>query len=869
MGSSEIVEQSRLSLRRDAAKLALIAITYFLAHQISFFFPDKAKVLMAIWPAGGIGLAALLLCPRRLWPAILITLFGSGYSADLLAGRPAVSSLGFMIANVLESIACAWCMTQWCGRSIRFARVKEISALVFSVTVLNAGTACLGAGTAELAHATTFFEFWLTWWISDGLGILLVAPLIVTLSTAQGPLWGIRLDRAIEWILFMAVWIVAAWLTFEPRFIDVPPHPYMLMALLAWPALRLGRRTVSLALISLAVVAIASKTVSTGPSIWGGKTLATRLLDIQTFLGFAGIGGYLLAATNAEVRSVLDDLRQSEERFRLITSGSPDHVLVQDRNLRYTFVLNPQLGLTEKDMVGKTDHDLLARADADNLTILKKRVLASGNPVHVEVPLVNKAGNTEYFDGSYVPCRAADGTVDGLLGYFRNVTRATTMEKALRDSENRYRTLVQQASEAIFIADDKGHYIDANARACTMVGYTREEILGLTMTDLIPPEDTTANPIDFQTIRAGRQVLVERRLRRKDGSVFVAEISGTSLTDGRYQGIVRDISERRQMQETLRQSEEKYRNLFNNAEVGMYRSRIDGSALLDSNDRYLEIFGLTREEMLGTPTTSYWADPAERAALVAKLKACGRVKDFECKMVTKNGVVKPCLGSARLYPEQGYLEGSLIDITARKHAEEERVKLEQQLGQTQRLESLGLLAGGIAHDFNNLMSGIYGHVELALEGQLDKEAASNLSRVMSSMNRARDLTRQLLTFARGGAPIRTTGRLFPLVEESARFALSGGRATCVFDIAPDLWTCNFDQNQIGQVIDNLVINAQQAMPGAGTVRISARNASLQQNEAAALPAGNYVIVSVEDSGTGIPAETLPRIFDPFFTTRYP
>ena len=382
MGSSEIVEQSRLSLRRDAAKLALIAITYFLAHQICVLLPGQGQGSHGDLAGRRHRAAALLLCPRRLWPAILITLFGSGYSADLLAGRPAVSSLGFMIANVLESIACAWCMTQWCGRSIRFARVKEISALVFSVTVLNAGTACLGAGTAELAHATTFSEFWLTWWISDGLGILLVAPLIVTLSTAQGPLWGIRLDRAIEWILFMAVWIVAAWLTFEPRFIDVPPHPYMLMALLAWPALRLGRRTVSLALISLAVVAIASKTVSTGPSIWGGKTLATRLLDIQTFLGFAGIGGYLLAATNAEVRSVLDDLRQSEERFRLITSGSPDHVLVQDRNLRYTFVLNPQLGLTEKDMVGKTDHDLLARADADNLTILKKRVLASGNPVH-------------------------------------------------------------------------------------------------------------------------------------------------------------------------------------------------------------------------------------------------------------------------------------------------------------------------------------------------------------------------------------------------------------------------------------------------------------------------------------------------------
>ena len=135
------------------------------------------------------------------------------------------------------------------------------------------------------------------------------------------------------------------------------------------------------------------------------------------------------------------------------------------------------------------------------------------------------------------------------------------------------------------------------------------------------------------------------------------------------------------------------------------------------------------------------------------------------------------------------------------------------------------------------------------------------------MGRARDLTRQLLTFAKGGAPIRTLGPLFPFVEESARFALSGGRATCTIDVASDLWPCNFDRNQIGQVIGNLVINAQQAMPGAGAIRISARNARLRQNEATVLPAGDYVVVAIEDSGIGIPADTLTRIFDPFFTTK--
>jgi PAS domain S-box-containing protein len=154
---------------------------------------------------------------------------------------------------------------------------------------------------------------------------------------------------------------------------------------------------------------------------------------------------------------------------------------------------------------------------------------------------------------------------------------------------------------------------------------------------------------------------------------------------------------------------------------------LDGSKVLDFNEKYLEIYGLKREEMLGRPAAAYWADLAERAVLVAKLKANGRVADFACRVLTKNGEVRTCLASARLYPEQGIVEGSLIDITEWKRAEEERLKLEQQLSQAQRLESLGLLAGGIAHDFNNLMSGIYGPIELALGGRLDPESASNLA----------------------------------------------------------------------------------------------------------------------------------------------
>ncbi len=869
MGSNEIAKNPdpQDPRRNQVLRIVLVALAYFFAHQISFFYPDAASVLMVIWPAGGVGLAALLLSERRLWPAILAVLFVTGTIADLIAGRPLVGSLGFMTANILESLSCAWCMTSWCGERIRFTRIKEISALVFAATGVNACTACLGAGAAELARAVSFFDFWSTWWVSDGLGILLVTPVIVTLLGAEEPKSEVRWHRAIEWLLFMGAWVALSWISFASRSLRISPHPYMLLAILVWPALRLGVRAVSLALLGLAVISIVSKTVVTDPSVWGGPASATRLLDIQIFLGFMGAVGYFLAASFAEHRSLLESLSQSEARFRVITSGSPDQILVQDRNLRFTFVMNPQFGLTEKDFLGKTEHDLLARQDADRLTAIKRQVLESGKSVHSAFQLVARNGNTEYMDGSYVPTRSADGTVNGLIGYFRNRTEAMRLERALRDSENSYRTLVEQASEAIFITDDKGNYVEANARACTMVGYAREEILRLNLKDIILPEDLEAKAIRYAELEAGRQVLMERQLRRKDGAVFFAEISGTMLTDRRFQGIVRDISERKRMQASLRQSEEKFRHLFNNAEVGMFRTRIDGTEILDFNDKYLAIYGRTREEMLGNPTVDFWADPVERAAMVEKLKADGRVTDFECKMLAKDGAVKRCLTSVRLYPEQGILEGSIIDITEWKRAEEERLRLEQQLGQAQRLDSLGLLAGGIAHDFNNLMSAIYGNIELALDGPLDQEAATCLSRAMTSMGRARDLTRQLLTFAKGGAPIRKIGPLFPFVEESARFALSGGRATCTFDVAPDLLACNFDRNQLGQVIGNIVINAQQAMPYSGTIRICARSARLGPLKVASLPAGDYVIISIEDSGLGIPAEALPRIFDPFFTTK--
>ena len=216
-----------------------------------------------------------------------------------------------------------------------------------------------------------------------------------------------------------------------------------------------------------------------------------------------------------------------------------------------------------------------------------------------------------------------------------------------------------------------------------------------------------------------------------------------------------------------------------------------------------------------------------------------------------------------LHNEQGQVIGILgtyMDITERKHAEEE-------LRKAQKLESLGLLAGGIAHDFNNLMGGIFGYIDLASNLSKDDTLSDHLEKAMNTINRARGLTQQLLTFAKGGAPIQKISRLFPFVKETAQFALSGANVSCHFDIQEDLWACNFDKNQIGQVIDNIIINAQQAMPVGGTIELTARNVTLAEKEHALLLKGDYVKLSVKDYGVGIQRELVSKIFDPFFTTK--
>jgi two-component system, cell cycle sensor histidine kinase and response regulator CckA len=199
----------------------------------------------------------------------------------------------------------------------------------------------------------------------------------------------------------------------------------------------------------------------------------------------------------------------------------------------------------------------------------------------------------------------------------------------------------------------------------------------------------------------------------------------------------------------------------------------------------------------------------------------------------------------------------------------EKQRLEEEIRRSERLESLGLLAGGIAHEFNNILTAVLGNVSLAkliMTGG-NAEMADLLDEVERAAVRARDVTQQLLAFAKGGAPVKQAASLEEIVRDSATFTLRGLASRGVFQVQPDLWAAEVDPAQISQVIQNLVINADQAMPGGGIVTIGLANMLLDRPATLPLPPGRYVLITVSDAGAGIPPAHRSRIFDPYFTTK--
>ena len=439
------------------------------------------------------------------------------------------------------------------------------------------------------------------------------------------------------------------------------------------------------------------------------------------------------------------------------------------------------------------------------------------------------------------------------------------------DDERIYRLIFETSSDGIVVVDLDFIIIAANPQSAILLGYDGPmDLAGKNMIDFIAPEDRQAAAEGFkQVLERGSVEGVENRLIKRDGGRVVVEGRASLVTGpgGSPEFIIataHDITGHKQIEKALRESEAKYRDLYDNA-PDMYHSLDRNGIIVQCNETEAKMLGYEKEEIIGRPLTDFFTEESRRLFErdFPRLNYEKKMMNIQREFVRKDGsTFLANLNIFSEYDEDNNLTGTKAiarDITDLK-------KLEVEFLKSQKLESIGILAGGIAHDFNNILTAIAGNINLARAALKDGDPLfKRLSEAEIACESASKLTRQLLTFSRGGKPIKKTVFLPELIRNCAGLALTGSSVKCDFVFSDDLLPIEADEGQIGQAINNLVINAAQSMPGGGVIRISAANDSI--GEGLSLEKGIYVKITVEDHGTGISREHLEKIFDLYFTTK--
>ena len=530
------------------------------------------------------------------------------------------------------------------------------------------------------------------------------------------------------------------------------------------------------------------------------------------------------------------------------------------------------------------------------LTFVAVLWLAFGETIgwFVTKPLSADPLNIIYLSGVTIVLIVAALAVDLLSANMRKLLKQANNEleehrktaARLEESERRNRILSEESSDLIHSYTPEGRFVYVNKAYADIFRERPENIAGKSLWDTFSREDADARfAVASEVFRTGREKIRETSISLAEESRFyLTAVTPIKNPTGKVTSVVctsKDITERKRAEEALRISEEKFRSIVEQSTEGIVITNETG-IISEWNSALEASTGLIRNNVVGLPLwevhTRLAPDSSEksnrpdqiRAGIEDALNSDGRPRrEREYQIQRPDGSIRILLCSSFLSKSNA---GSMMvavmrDVTDAKNAEEERLQLEDYRQQVQRLESLGVLAGGIAHDFNNLLSAVFGNVELAQSRVEDASTSGYLSQAMQSVDRAKGLTQQLLTFSKGGAPNKRITSLIPTIKEIAKFSLSGSNVQPVFDLSDDLRQCNVDKNQIGQVLQNMVINAVQAMPLGGAIEITAKNVDLTSGQRAKLQKGTYVLISIKDQGIGIAKELLPRIFDPFFTTK--
>jgi len=578
-------------------------------------------------------------------------------------------------------------------------------------------------------------------------------------------------------------------------------------------------------------------------------------------------------------------LRQSDEKFRLAFHTSPDSInfnrlsdgIYIDINEGFTKLT----GYTREDAIGKSSIDLNIWYDPKDRQRLVKFLQSEGYVENLEASFRRKNGQIGVGLMSARVLRL--NQEDVILSITRDITERKQVEDELRESENKYSQLVESLTDAILVWSGE-HIIYANPTALKLFRANQAgDLIGKRYLDFVHPDDRLESVERIKKSKNENWIAPHRehRMITADGQVIHVESTGVPIQcQGQIQhfGIFSDITERKQVEEKLRETENKYRDLADSLPQVIFEVDLNGTLTYINHNAYV-LFGYTQEEIAKgfNVLEAFIPEDKERVALDIMLNIQGqKLGRQEYTAVRKDGTRFPVSVHAnRVLRGQTAtgVRGILIDLTATKLAEEEKKRLEIQLQQAQKMEAIGALAGGIAHDFNNILSAIIGYTELAMLNEGAEHCTAELKEALIAANRAKDLVKQILAFSRQTDEDRMPVRVALVAKEAVKFLRATIPATIEIKTRLDEKSGAVLANsvELHQIIMNLCTNAQHAIgEQAGILEVEVKNAEIdlaQKNAVIDLEIGSYVKLSVRDTGYGMGADTIKRIFDPYFTTK--
>ena len=570
-------------------------------------------------------------------------------------------------------------------------------------------------------------------------------------------------------------------------------------------------------------------------------------------------------------------LHETNEALQTFIRASPLAIVALDMERRVK-LWNPAaeklFGWTEAEAIGNAlatipEEDVPAQLE------LREQFLSRGETISdLETRSLRKDGLTVDVSVSFAPLRDPRGNISGTMGIIADITERKAAEQLRLQNAQQYKLLFEENPEPMLVFDRETlQYIAVNEAAIKHYGYSREEFLAMTVIDIRPSEEVPRVLEAIRQLRNGVKPSGVWQHQKKDGSLIDVEISASAIDfNGRPAELVsvEDITERKNAEAALRESEERYRDLVENAHDIIYSHDLEGN-YLSVNRAGLLITGYSREESLSRNMAEILApDYLQRAKeMIGKKLAGEEVTAYELEIIAKDGRRIAVEVNSKLMYENGApvaVQGIARNVTERKH-------LEAQLRQSQKMEAIGQLAGGVAHDFNNLLTAINGYSALALQ-RIDGNSLVKpyLEEVKKAGDRAANLTRQLLAFGRKQILQPLPLDLNNIVSDMNKMLrrLIGEDITLTAKLAPDLKQIKADPGQIEQVLVNLVVNARDAMPTGGKLTIETANVRLDHEYAShhvGIRPGHYVMLAVSDTGIGMDEGTSARIFEPFFTTK--